>query len=71
MSNDKILLAFESTRSVIVAERECKKNGFQCTAVPIPKGHTATCGIVLEIPVEQKTEIIKLLNQLDKSFLYV
>ncbi len=68
MTDNKILLVFESTRAVILAERECKTKGFTCTAVPTPREYTAQCGIALEVAVEQKEKIIELLNQLGRPY---
>ncbi len=70
IEENKILLVFESTRAVILAERECKKNGFTCIAVPTPREFTSQCGIALEVPSEQKTSVIELLNKLGKPFKY-
>jgi hypothetical protein len=55
---------------VILAERECKRKGFKCTAVPTPREYTAQCGIALEVPEEQKEEVVKLINQLGKPYWY-
>ena len=70
MTDKKILLVFESTRAVILAERECKSKGLKCTAVPTPREYTAQCGIALEVAIEQKEEVIKLLDQLGKPYRY-
>ena len=70
MTEKKILLVFESTRAVILAERECKSKGFKCVAVPTPREYTAQCGIALEVPMNQKEQIIELLNQLGKPYRY-
>lgn len=64
----KILLVFRSTRDVIVSERECKKAGLNCQAVPTPREHSSQCGIVLEVPSEQKEKVLELLNSLKKQF---
>ena len=66
----KILLVFESTRAVILAERECKKNGFSCIAVPTPREYTSQCGIALEVPQKQETSVLELLNKLGKPYKY-
>lgn len=47
--NDKIYLIFQSTRKVILAERECKGNGLNCLAVPVPREFSSQCGIALEV----------------------
>jgi len=68
MNPDKILIIFESTRAVVVAEQQCKKHGFDCLAVPTPKKESAQCGIALEIPISQKNEVLELLTKLGKPF---
>lgn len=65
---DKILLTFNSTRDVILAEKECKKNGFDCLAVPTPREYSAQCGIALEVPLSQKELVIELLKQTKRPF---
>jgi hypothetical protein len=67
---EKILLVFKTTRDVIVSERECKKAGFDCLAVPIPREHSSQCGIALEVPYEQKEKVFELLNGIRKQFKY-
>ncbi len=67
---EKILLIFKSTREVIICERDCKKAGFDCTAVPTPREHSTQCGIALEIPSEQKEKILELLSSNNKQFKY-
>ena len=61
---------FESTRAVILAERECKGKGFKCVAVPAPREYTAQCGIALEVPIGQKKAVIELLDELGKPYRY-
>ena len=70
MSDNKTLLVFENTRSVILAERECIKAGFKCTAVPTPREYTSSCGIALEIPPEQKDDVLKFLKEQGRPFKY-
>ncbi|HJO92451.1 MAG TPA: DUF3343 domain-containing protein [Victivallales bacterium] len=67
-TNYSNLLVFENTRGVILAEKECKKNGFKCLAVPVPRELSSQCGIALEIEESKKDEIIKLLKALGKPF---
>ena len=67
---EKILLIFKTTRDVIVSERECKKAGFDCLAVPTPREHSSQCGIALEVPSEQKEKVFELLNRIEKQFKY-
>jgi hypothetical protein len=62
------LLVFENTRGVILAERECRKKGFKCLAVPVPRELSSQCGIALEIEERKKSEIIEFLRTLDKPF---
>ncbi len=65
---EKILLVFKTTRDVIVSERECKKAGFDCLAVPTPRQHSSQCGIALEVPSEQKEKVFDLLTSVGKQF---
>lgn len=65
---EKVLLVFKSTRDVIVSERECKKSGFSCIAVPTPREHSSQCGIALEVPSEQKEKVFELLKNMGKQF---
>ena len=67
---EKILLVFKTTRDVIVAERECKKAGFDCIAVPTPREHSSQCGIALEVSVDQKEKVFELLSTIKKQFKY-
>jgi hypothetical protein len=66
----KILLVFKSTRDVIVSERECKKAGFDCLAVPMPREHSSQCGIVLEVSCDQKEKVFELLSSIKKEYKY-
>ena len=66
----KILIVFESTRAVILAEQECKNKGFKCIAVPAPREDRAQCGIALEVAMEHKEDVIDLLDQLGRPYRY-
>jgi len=66
MSEDKTLLIFNNTRNVVIAEKECKKNGFECIAVPIPREYSSKCGIALQINSVQFEEINSFLNTINK-----
>jgi hypothetical protein len=70
MTEDKILLVFESTRAVVLAERECKSKGFKCVAVPAPREYTAQCGIALEVPANEKDNILKFFKEQKRPFKY-
>ena len=70
MSEPKILLVFKNTRSVILAERECIKKGFKCLAIPVPRECSSQCGIALEIPMEEKDEVLKFLKEQSRPFEY-
>ena len=67
---EKILLVFESTRAVILAERECKSKGLDCAAVPTPREYTSQCGIALEVPANDKDDILKFLKEQKRPFKY-
>lgn len=58
----KIIILFESTHSVIKAERLCRKAGLACQAIPVPRTITSDCGIALEIDEIDKTEVERILN---------
>ena len=53
----KIIILFESTHSVIKAERLCRKAGIACQAIPVPRTITSDCAIALEINEKDKTEV--------------
>lgn len=62
MSN-KIYLIFQSTRKVILAERECKGEGLNCLAVPVPREFSSQCGIALEVDsseIDKARELLQL-----------
>ena len=59
----KIYLIFETTRQVIIAERECKAEGFNCLAVPVPREFSSKCGIALEIEKRNESKILILLSE--------
>ncbi len=66
MDNGKILLIFNNTRNVVIAEKECKKNGFECLAVPIPREYSSKCGIALQINTTQYHEVSEFLKKINK-----
>jgi hypothetical protein len=61
--SEKLYLIFETTRKVIVAERECKANGYNCLAVPVPREFSSKCGIALEIEKDDENKVLKLLEK--------
>ena len=66
MAENKILLTFGDTRTTILAERECKKKGFKCEAVPTP----GACGIALEVPADEKDKVVEFLTEQKRPFEY-
>ncbi len=66
MDDEKTLLIFNNTRNVIIAEKECKKNGFECVAVPIPRECSSKCGIALQINTAQYQEVNEFLKKINK-----
>jgi hypothetical protein len=58
----KIIILFESTHSVIKAERLCQKAGIACQAIPVPRNITSDCAIGLEIGENDKTAVERILN---------
>lgn len=67
-NSKQILLTFNTTRDVIVAERECKSSGLHCLAVPTPREFSSQCGIALEILETEKDKVFELLNKLEKTY---
>lgn len=65
---EKVLLTFNSTRDVILAEKACKQNGFDCLSVPTPREYSSQCGIALEVPIAQKEAVLKLLEETKQPF---
>ena len=61
---NKIYLIFDTTRKVVVAERECKANGFSCLAVPVPREYSSKCGIALEIQSSDEIAILTILGDM-------
>jgi hypothetical protein len=59
----KLYLIFETTRKVIVAERECKAKGYNCLAVPVPREFSSKCGIALEIDKDDEECVLSLLAE--------
>jgi len=58
----KIIILFESTHSVIKAERLCQKAGIACQAIPVPRNITSDCAIGLEIGENDKNEVERILK---------
>jgi hypothetical protein len=48
-----VLLLFETTRSVIKAERLLKQQGLHPRVVPIPRSISSECGMALEVDSEE------------------
>ena len=61
--NVKLYLIFETTRKVIVAERECLAKGYKCLAVPVPREFSSKCGIALEIDQVDEYDILNFLEE--------
>ncbi len=40
---------FESTRSVITAEKTVRNAGIECTVIPVPRSVSPLCGMALQI----------------------
>ena len=54
------LLLFQTTRAVIKAERLCRKNGFACKVIPVPRTISSECGMAIEIHPEDSKSITAL-----------
>jgi hypothetical protein len=50
----KLLFLFQSTHSVIKAEKLCLAASIACNAVAVPREISSECGVALEIREEQK-----------------
>lgn len=59
----KIIILFESTHSVIKAERLCQKAGIACQAIPVPRNITSDCAIALEINEIDKANVERILKE--------
>jgi len=58
----KLIIAFPSTSDAIAAEKACKENGHAGRLIPIPGEISAGCGLAWAAPVEEKNEILTLLE---------
>jgi hypothetical protein len=58
-----LLFLFESTHSVIKAEKRCQDEKIKCKIVPVPRSVSSQCGMSLEIDIKLKERVKKLLDQ--------
>lgn len=54
----KTIALFQTTRSVIKAERVCLESGIQCKVIPVPRDISSECGMALEIDEKDKDRIL-------------
>ncbi|MBD3419995.1 MAG: DUF3343 domain-containing protein [Chitinivibrionales bacterium] len=59
---NKALLLFESTRSVIKAERICQNHGIAVKAIPVPRSISSQCGVALQVSIDMVDTALKQLQ---------
>jgi selenide,water dikinase len=59
----KILLLFNSTRSVIKAEESLRSNHIDCQVIPVPKEISSECGMAISIDKEVRERVELLLAE--------
>ena len=67
----RCLLLFQSTRTVIKAERLCRNHGLSCKVIPVPRTISSECGMAIELHPEDREKIETLLNGGGISFTFV
>lgn len=63
--NSKIIFIFDSTRSVIRAEKICRNAGLDIKIIPVPRSISPKCGMALEIDMKLEKDIRRLLLEND------
>lgn len=58
----KIVVALNSTRTVVKAERLLKERNVSCRVIPLPRELSSECGMAIEIEPESKQKVIEILN---------
>jgi hypothetical protein len=59
----RLLVLFQSTHSVIKAERLCIAEKISCTVIAVPRQISSECGISLELKEEQEEAVTELLTK--------
>jgi hypothetical protein len=57
-----MLLLFQSTHDVILAEKAIRQQGIHRRVIPVPRSVSSQCGMALEIAPEDKEKVIDLLE---------
>lgn len=57
------IFIFDSTRSVIRAERVCRTAGFEVRVIPVPRSISPKCGMALEVETENEKKIRRVLEK--------
>jgi hypothetical protein len=58
-----MLIIFTTTHDVILAERLCRKAKLPLDVVPVPKDISSDCGMALEIDLQYKDIVTKILDE--------
>ena len=59
----RTVFIFESTRSVIRAERLCRQAGLEVKVIPVPRSVSPNCGMALEVMDEMSQAIRTILEE--------
>ena len=69
-----MLYLFESTHTVINAEKLCQEKDINYKIIPVPRSISPQCGMAIEISGELEIQVDKILNEVNikysKSILY-
>ncbi len=57
------IATFETTHMAILFEKTCRKAGFRCRIVPVPRDISASCGLACRFSAEQEAMIRELASQ--------
>jgi len=57
-----MLLLFQSTHDVILAEKAIRQQGIPRRVIPVPRSVSSQCGMALEISLDDREKVIELLE---------
>jgi hypothetical protein len=57
-----MLLLFQSTHDVILAEKAIREQGIPRRVIPVPRSISSQCGMALEIALEDREKVVELLD---------
>ncbi len=57
------IATFETTHMAILFEKTCRKAGFACRIVPVPRDISTSCGLACRFSAEQEAMIRELASQ--------